>query len=663
MFSLHTIHTRIVLLLTVATLLPPFAAYAEVKRVEIGTRADVLGGKAFGSVGAYEKIVGKVFFAVDPSHPRNKSIVDLDKAPRPPQSPVEFSADLYILKPKDPARGNGVMLFDVPNRGNKLLLGMFNRAPANAADPSTEADFGDGFLMRQGYTIVWVGWQSDVARRNGLMGLEAPIASDGGRPIAEMITTAFTPTAASSDVVLGDVSRYAPVDPASAESRLTVREGLRGTPRAIPRDQWHFGRTVNGKVVTDPTAISLQTGFQPGQTYELSYRAQGSFIAGLGFVAFRDLASWFKHQPDGVVSSRYAYVFGISQSGRFLRDFLYQGFNADERDRKVFDAVLPHIAGAARGSFGDRFAKPNTLIFFSGTRFPFLDLAQRDPATGKTDGLLAHLMPESVIPKIFYTNSSAEYWGPGQWAALIHSTLDGREDARIADTVRIYLFAGTQHVPGGFPPGEGQAQQKGNPNDYRWALRALLPAMDRWVREGTPPPASRYPRLSDGTLALQQKVNFPSIPGVGSPSTIPRAYRGDLDSRPSDQAVPLLVPQVDADGNERGGIRLPDQAVPLATYTGWNFRSPAIGAPTELLPLAGSYIPFASTRAVREQRHDPRRSIEERYPSRTAYQNLITDAARKLIQEGYLLSDDLAAVVGRALENWDYATASRGASK
>ncbi len=662
MSTAHAIRARMTTLWLVSVLaLAPRAAYAEVTRVEIASHGDVLGGKAFGLAGPYEKIVGKVFFAVRPEHLGNRSIVDIDKAPRNARGHVEFAADLYILKPKDLARGNGVALFDVLNRGRKLLLGYLNRNTTSALDPNIETDFGDGFLMRQGFTLVWIGWQFDVPRGGGLMGLDAPIASDSGRPLAGPVTTTFTPTSASDDVVLSDIRRYGPVDPESLENRLTVREGFYAASRVVPREQWRFGRTVNGTFVPDATSVSLRAGFQPGLTYELTYRAQAPVVAGLGFAALRDLAAALKYQPGAVVTAQYAYVFGASQSGRFLRDFLYQGFNVDEEGRKVFDGIIAHIAGAARGSFNERFAKPNSLEFFTATRFPFLDAPQRDPSTDKTDGLLLRTA-EAVAPKIFYTNSSTEYWGGGRAAALIHTTLDGRQDARVPDNVRIYLLAGTQHSSGTFPPAGGQGQQKANTNDYRWALRALLVAMDRWVREAAEPPASRHPRLADGTLTAHQRVAFPQIPGVRSPLTIPAGYRADLEGPAADHRLPLLVPQVDADGNERSGIRLPDVAVPLATYTGWNFRSLSVGAPAELLPLAGSYIPFAPTRVAREQTRDPRPSIEERYPSRAAYLGLVTEAALRLVQEGYVLAEDVPGLVNRAMQHWDYATRASSSS-
>jgi Alpha/beta hydrolase domain len=370
------------------------------------------------------------------------------------------------------------------------------------------------------------------------------------------------------------------------------------------------------------------------------------------------MASAVKYQQGGPVTARFAYAFGPSQDGRFLREFLYEGFNADEQNRRAFDGVVSHIAGAGRsGDFNVSFARPNGLGFYVASLFPYLDLDQHDPVTGKTDGIQMKLRPEHR-PKIFYTNSSCEYWGGGRAAALTHTTLDGLEDAKLPDNVRVYLFAGTQHVPGGYLPSQGAGQQKPNGNDYAWALRALLVAMDRWVRSDAAPPPNAHPRLADKTLVPRDDIRFPSLPGVRSPLTIPAGYRADLGAPPSAPPLPLLVPQVDADGNELSGIRLPNVAAPLATYTGWNFRSPSIGQPGEMLPLTGSFVPFPVTKAAREQANDPRLSIEERYGNRARYQGLVADAASKLVQQGYILGEDAPQVVEQALVTWDEMTRS-----
>ena len=636
-------------------------ATAEVARIEIASRADVQMGKAFGDTGPYEEIVARVYYSLDPDNVHNKSIVDLDKAPRNAAGHVTFSADLYVLAPKDTARSNGVALFDVLNRGRKNILRDFNRAPTSFT-PNAALDLGDGFLMRQGYTLVWVGWQFDIPHRGGLMGLEAPPILDNGKPVSGRVSTTFTPNTTDPTYRLDDMGRYAdtthypPVDPASPANTLVVRDGFLGAPRTVPRDEWRFGRMNDGQVIPDISAIYLKGGFQPGHFYELSYEAKDAVVAGIGFAALRDLTSAVK-QPGSQISARYAYAYGPSQDGRFLREFLYEGFNADEKDRRAFDGVMANIAGSARGSdFNARFARPNGLGFFVASLFPYLDLDQTDPVSGKIDGIEAKLTSEQR-PKTFYTNSSVEYWGGGRSAALIHTTLDGRDDAKVPENVRIYLFAGTQHIPGGYLPSQGAGAQRPNGNEYNFAQRALLVALDRWVRDNIAPPPSAHPRLEDKTLVPRDQIAFPAIPGVHSPLGIPSGYRADL-SEPQSHPLPLLVPQVDSDGNELSGIRLPNVAVPLATYTGWNFRSPSIGQPDELLPLTGSFLPFPMTKTAQEEAHDPRRSIEERYESRERYQALVADAAAKLVQQRYLLSEDIPTVVERALATWDTTTRS-----
>ena len=384
-----------------------FSAHAEVTSIEIAARADILGGKSFGTVGAYEKIIGKVYFSIDPTHPRNVSIVDVEKAPRDAAGHVTFSADLYVIAPKDVARGNGVALFDVLNRGRKNIIQQFNRA-AQVPDPTNEADFGDGFLMRQGYTLVWVGWQFDIPRRSGLMALDAAPTLEQGQPVTSRISTLFTPNTADATYPLDDMGRYAdttrypPVDPTSPANALTVRDGFLGTPRTIPREQWQFGRMKDGVIVPDISALYLKDGYQPGHVYEVSYEAKGAVVAGLGFAALRDMASAVKHQQAGTIAARYAYAYGPSQDGRFLRQFLYEGFNVDESDRRAFDGVIAHIAGSARGGdFNSRLARPNGLGFFVASLFPYLDVNQRDPVTDKTDGVLMKLTaeqhPENIL--------------------------------------------------------------------------------------------------------------------------------------------------------------------------------------------------------------------------------------------------------------------------
>lgn len=641
------------------------AAQAALLRIEVHERSDVLGGKAFGAAGPYERIAGKAFFAVDPSLEANRIICDLDKAPRNQNGLVEFSSDIHVLKPRDPAKGNGAVLYEVSNRGGKGMLAMFNRARGSLA-PREEADFGDGFLLEQGFTLVWLGWQFDVPRKDGLLRLYAPVI---GGSVTGPVRAEFVPDSKVTRSSLADREHipYAPVNPDDPKLVLTVRESNDGPRRAIPRSRWSI---ENG------THILMPSGFEPGRVYELVYTARDPVVVGLGPAAVRDLMSFLKYGGNGVTllgdHRRYikqAYGFGVSQSGRFLRTFLYYGFNADEKGRRVFDGILSHVAGGGRGSFNHRFAQPSRdahpfMNFFYPTDiYPFTDTAQRDPETGLSDGLLTRAEKAGVVPKIFYTNASYEYYGRA--ASLIHTTLDGTADVPPGPGTRIYLFAGGQHGPAGFPPARGKMRHLPNPNDYRWSLRALLLRLHEWARDGKEPPPSRYPSIAGGSLARLSEVRFPKIPGVVFPERIHRAYRVDygpefrslgiVSMEPPGVGKPfgMRVPQVDADGNETAGIRMPGVQVPLATFTGWNLRVPEIGAPDELYSMAGSWFPFPRTAAERSRRGDPRLSVEERYKGREDYLEKVEAAARTLAAEGYLLERDLRTIVERAAQEWD----------
>jgi hypothetical protein len=633
-------------------LLVPASSRAEVTRVDIQRREDVLGGKSFGNAGPYEKIVGKVYFAVDPDNPHNKIIVDLDKAPRNAQGKVEFSSDLYIIKPKDPSRGNGVVFFDIVNRGNKQLLRSFSRG-GGSADPTKEADFGDAYLLNQGYTLVAVGWQFDVAKGKGLVGLDAPIATYNGKPITGWVRMWFISDKATlSYAYVGgyNTRAYPPLDLDNPQYRLTEREGIFAPSRLIPRDQWQFAREENGIIVPDANSIYLKSGMRAGLTYEVAYETQNPPVAGLGLAAVRDMASALKNDPSAIAPGRYAYMYGASQTGRLIRHIIYEGFTIDEQGRKAFDGAFVQTGATGIGSFNERFAQPNELGSFTQTKFPILYKTTTDPITGRQDGLGARI-PAGLEPKIMLVDSASEYWDRGRVSALRHVSLDGREDVEDAPNVRVFMLAGTRHGAGSFPPADSGGQFKENTNDYRWAQRGLLAALDAWVRQGTAPPESRHPRLSDLTLVAHENFKFPSIPGAQLPTNVPGGYRGDVPGPYS--ALPFLVSKVDADGNDLGGIRLPEQAVPLATLTGWQFRSERIGAPNTLIAMAGAFIPFPATRAERERTRDPRQSIAERYGTRADYLKRIQESAQHLAQERYILQDDVPTIVQEAGRHWD----------
>jgi hypothetical protein len=643
-------------LLTLALLALP--AIAGVTRVEISNRQDVLGGQAFGSTGAYEKLSGKVYFAVAPGNPHNKVIADLDKAPRNAQGMVEFSADLFVLRPKDASRANGVLFFDVVNRGNKQLLSTFNHA-ASSPDPTTEAQFGNGLLMREGYTLVAVGWQFDVPKDKNHIGFDTPVATENGKPITGWVSPWFIPNkrADSYEFASGYFSpAYPPLEPDNPTYRLTEREGLASAPRLIPRDQWRFGRMMNGAVQFDPNWITLKGGFRAGMTYQVIYESNNPPVAGLGFAAIRDLASAMKYNSDAIVRGRYAYTYGASQTGRFQRQMVYEGFTTDEQGRQAIDALFIQTGGTSLGSFNERFAQPDELGSFTQTVFPIRYETLTDPVTGKRDGLGARV-PTRQEPKIFLVDTGSEYWDRGRVASLRHLSMDGTEDLDDPPNVRTFFLAGTQHGSGSWPPSDNGGQLKSNPNDYRWVQAALLTALDSWVRKGTVPPTGKHPMLKDGTLVAQSKIKYPGVPSVQWPLHVPGGYRADV---PGPQSVlPFIVPQVDADGNDVGGIRTPEQAVPLGTYMDWAFRSETWGAPDTLIAMAGSFLPFAKTRAERERNGDPRLSIEERYTSRADYLRRVEDAANRLAEERFLLKEHVRAVVDAAGQHWDYLMAAK----
>ncbi len=527
---------------------------ADVSSVDIVQRGPLEDGRRFGDVGAYEEIVGRITFAIDPDDPMNQVIANLDRAPRNSQGMVEATADLVILTPADSQRGNGVALVDISNRGNQTALG-FNRGGTGRN--------GDGFLMNEGYTVVWVGWEFDVP---------------DGRRI-------------------------------------------------------HFDvPSVDG----DP-------------------------VGGLGFAAVRDTASWIKYESGAPVSAEHTLSFGSSQSGRFLRTFLYLGFNTDTSGRQVFDGMIPHIAGSSRLGLNQPGANPISIGMFDATSFPFADAALRDPVTGVVDGTLGNDRSRGNQPRILYTNTGVEYWGGGRVATLVHSTPDGKNDLALQDNVRFYFLAGTQHGPGRFPPPPASnGQEMGNPTDYWWNMRALLTALTDWVVDDVAPPPSRHPRFADGNLVAPSDLDFPAIPDVRSPRDRTGGTRMAnpwLDGEAGGgTSMPMFVPQVDGDGNEVSGIRHPEVEVPLATYTGWNFANPDQGDPDTLVALAGGYIPFPATKADREARRDPRQSIEERYSSRQDFLDRIETAGRDLIKQRYLLEPDLSPILERAAEHWDLLT-------
>ncbi len=620
-------------------------AGAAVTSVELISRTNVLNGAPFGKTGAYECIVAKVHFAVDPKLAANRIIADIDLASKAKNGLVEFSSDLYMLKPRNPANGNGTALVEISNRGGKALLNEFDFARGQLSPTSPET-LGDGFLLQQGFTLVWVGWEFDVPSRPGLLRADLPIAINRDTPITGVVRSEWIGDQTEQIIPLGDKGQtgYAVSDVNSRENKLFVRDSVMGPRTLIPRSDWKF---------SDPTHVSLEGGFTPGRIYEVVYRAKDPVVAGLGLAAVRDFVSFLKY--GGVKTAldeqplKRALGFGVSQSGRFLREYLYDGFNEDELHRQVFDGVWAHVAGAGRGSFNQRFAQPSRDGHAFLNVFYPVDIPPFDEE---------HLLDKShrahVVPKLFLTNGSYEYWG--RCASLIHTTADGKADAPPSGATRIYFFSGSQHTTGSIPPRAAPAQNLTNTNDYRYGLRALLIAMQNWLKDGTEPPPSQFPRLAKSELTSIAALRFPKIPGVNIPRHKREAYRLDFSVEPPETGAPFptFVPQVDADGNDLGGIKMPEVAVPLASYTGWNLRSPSIGAPAELLSFVGSWIPFARTHEEGVQTGDPRPSIAERYASEEQYLDAIDKASDALVRQGYVLQADISLLHERAAKEWEF---------
>jgi hypothetical protein len=634
------------------------------RHLEVTTIEPVLGGKTFGTVGAYEVVIGKAHFAFDPNRECNVPIVDLKLAPRDSDGLVACWADFHLLKPLRPERGNGAIFYNVVNRGRHTVLSTFNLAEGDNR-PHAAAHFGDGFLMREGFAVAACGWQADVPseaeNEKHLLTLCAPQVHVKGVVSCEIVVD--TPTALHS---LG--SRYhTPYDPKNRQesgAKLTVRDYPYDPPKEIPRDRWTFSHLADGR-----PAIRFDAGFLPGLIYNLVYTAKNPQVMGLGFAATRDFLSFLKFGAKGNPlrgAVDRVHAFGSSQSGRFLRHMLRQGFNRDESGRKVMDGVMANVSGGGQGSFNHRFAQPSRHasahgdVYYPTEQFPFTDAPQTDVVTGQTAGLLDACEAAGLTPKIFYTNTSTEYWNRG--ASLSHTDTTGERDAIVHPAVRIYHFAGTQHGPGDVPTGP-LAEWPPNTVNFRYGLRALLVALDNWVSLDAAPPDSSYGNRADKTLVPLDEVRWPTLPGVPRPARIRQPLRlnwgerwgeGIIDLEPPEPGEPYAVrlPQVDEDGNEIPGIRMPEVAVPLGTFTGWRYRTEDLGGSDALVGLQGMWVPFPLCEA--DRKGDARRPLDARYQGKEDYLGRIALAAIGLVESGFMMREDVSHAVTRAGQMYDW---------
>jgi Alpha/beta hydrolase domain len=535
-------------------------AQARITRI-VFTRVEspTFGGQSFGAAGQFEKLVGVAYGEVDPADPHDAIIQDLDLAPRNARGKVEYSTDVYVIKPIDMSKGNGMLFYNVHNRGNKGGLNTFNLGAVGGNEPAnTPAGAGDGFLQKMGYTIIWSGWQPDVLPGNNRMTATVPVAvNEDGTSITGVVRSELKlgPGAAASVTTLNLSSghftglTHASYATVSTDNKTPLADGFLPTlthrkhvndPRVpFSNDEWSFASCLPGQpVVVDATRICFPAGFQPGTLYELIYRAKDPTVLGLGWASMRDLVSFFKHavKDDAGTGNplalpgrpALAVVEGSSQSGRSIRTFIHLGFNEDEEGRIVFEGAFPHIGGG-RLSMNIRFAAPGRAWgytvdhLYPAYEFPFSYMPTHDPITRQTDGILKRCLATDTCPKIFHVATALEIWEGRQSLGFTDPT--GKRDLGEPGFIRTFIMASTQHGTAGFNatsgPAFGDCEQQQNPNPQAETMRALWVAFTDWVKDGVEPPPSAKPQVKDGTFVPPAQVRFPSIPANDYPNVSP----------------------------------------------------------------------------------------------------------------------------------------------
>ena len=640
------------------------------------------GGHEFSGAGAYRRLKGRARFMLDPQALTN--IVDIDKAPRNADGLVECTADIMILKPADMDRGSQRLFFDYGNRGNKRAIQFFCDAPATN-DPIALADAGNGYLFRRGHVVAFCAWQGDMLPGNGRMLLDVPVAD----AVAGTVRTEFIIDAAGIDTMplsgFASMHSYRATSFDPAKAQLTRRRYPDAPREAV--NGWQFARIQTGLgldgqgaevgLVADDSTIHMPGGFEPGFIYEIIYQARDPLVLGLGFVAVRDFISHLRYggnddagNPNPVGGGiEKAYCWGRSQTGRLIRESVYQGFNADAAGRRVFDGVLCHVAGGGRMVMNHRFVCTNDAASQefeardkAADRFPFSYASTTDHLTGRTDALLRHPQTD---PLVIHTQTATEYWQ--RHGSLVHTDTRG-DDLDQPDNVRVYFWSSSQHFanPNSSGPAVGAMAHLGNPVQTSMLFRAILEALDAWATDAKPPPDSRVPRRDDGSLldAAQWHERFPDIPGAilpRGPASTPLldhgarfedGLPGEFPPKPiNQQGYATLVPAPDADGNDAPGVRAPMVVAPLGTYSGWNIRDRTVSGTGAMSWFNGGYMPFADTPEERAGTRDPRPSILERYGDKDGYRKAVAAAAQALVADGFMLNEDVARVIQR-LDDW-----------
>ncbi len=645
-----------------AALLTSLTTEARITRIEISsTQSPTFEGTSYGDVGQYEKLRGRAFGEVDPNAFPDKKIVDIEFAPRNSRGMVEYSVDFLVIRPIDASKGNHRAFYELVNRGTILSLRVVDGAPSFNNDPTTAADAGLGTLLRQGYTLLFSGWESTAPAGGGRYLFNAPIAKNpDGSPIVGPAQEEFVIDNATTTV--GRLT-YPAASLDTTQAELIVRTHYSDAPTVIPSSGWEY---VNNQTIR---LLPAGTAFEQGRLYHLTYQAMDPTVSGLGFAAIRDLSDFVKNasaddngNPNPAGDIQKVYGFAVSQPARYLRDFVDLGFNRVGHHKEALDGILNWIAGPSGGFFNYRFAQPfrthrqHIGRWTPERQFPFAWQLQFDPVTRQLDGRIVSCAITRTCPKILEANSANEYWVKG--GSLLHTTTTGHDLFHNAPNVRYYLFSSRPHQTGA---GNGICQQPLSALTGAIGLRALLTALDEWATFGRQPPNSEVPRRANGTLVPslpQSKQGFPNIPGVKYTGLMttgdlldfgPQFKDGILTTLPPivTSPYPVYVPKVDKDGNDIAGVRFPDVEVPVATYTGWGLRAAAFGG-DDLCDGFGQAIPFANTKAERLASGDPRLSLEERYPSHEFYVKKVTKAARKLEKQRFMLPDDVERVIQEA---------------
>jgi len=640
------------------------SAQAAVERIEVTERVPFAPGVSFGEYGAYEKIRGVAYYALDPKAAANASIADLKRAPRDKQGRVLFSSEFVLLRPT--GAQPTTLLYDVNNRGNIAILGQVNgRSPAQN-DPTTVADAGDGFLMRHGFSLLFSAWTWDVAPTAPAAGTPpsrplvfAPPVAKGVKGKVQNEFTVNAPTDIVSYAGMRGLT-YEPATPNDPHAQLTQRARQGDKPKPIPRSAWKF---VTPELTGGPGRVQLAGGFQPDTLYEISYVAKDPYVTGAGLAGIRDLLSYFRDHPfEGAQAPRNVLIFGISQSGRLIGRMMHDGLNVDESGKLAFNGAYMQVPGAGGSAgFNSSFAQPTRHPSmmeehgYPADAFPFTSTPTRDPVSGKTASTLDKARDkQGNLPKLIVANTSTEFWNRG--ASLIATTPDGARDVAPAENVRLYGFMGAQHYV-------GRSNKRApftacvSTSDHYLPMRALIVALDDWTVKGKQPPASAYPGLADGTLTTVADYHaiFPKGLGITPPEQNLREPRLNLSSSPPKRGddYETRVPTPDADGNDRGGVRLVELQAPLGTHTGWNLRAPETGFAWATSRFDGSFVPFARTEAERMAAGDPRPSLEMRYPTRDAYVVAVKAASERQVAAGLLLPEDVERTMSKNLGLYD----------